>query len=71
MVVDAANPSAALGRVRRAWEGRGFDVEAGEVDGTPTVVARFGDFAFRARVHPAGGRLFLHASTPCLPRQTR
>ncbi len=68
VVLDRETTSAALDRVRRAWQERGFDVEAGEVDGAPTVVARFGDFAFRGRIDPRGGRLFLHASTPCLPK---
>lgn len=65
--LDPGGTGATLRRIRRAWDEQGFDVEEGNVGGAPSVVARFGDFAFRARA--AGAEVFLHASTPCLPKR--
>lgn len=68
LAIPAEKVTSSLDRVERTWEGRGFEINRGMVAGADSLLATFGDFAFRARDDLDRERVVLHGTAPCLPK---
>lgn len=68
LAVEVDAVSSTTGRVAGIWEERGLEVVTGTAGGAESVLATFGDFAFRARADEQRGLMVLHGIGPCLPK---